>query len=76
MLKARPQYLDQLDFVQIKDFEDEGGDLGEAVKGVDGIVHVASVSCSPLCYHLFCELFFKCTLVRSAMRSINSTSLH
>ncbi|KAL2820663.1 hypothetical protein BJX63DRAFT_379865 [Aspergillus granulosus] len=41
MLEARPQYADQLEFVQIDDFEKPGG-LVEAVKGVDGIVHTAS----------------------------------
>jgi nucleoside-diphosphate-sugar epimerase len=42
MLKARPQYKDRLEFVQIGDFEKPGG-LEEVIKGVDGIVHTASV---------------------------------
>lgn len=43
MKKARPQHAEKLDFVQIEDFEKPGG-LVEAVKGVDGVIHVASVS--------------------------------
>lgn len=43
MIKARPQYAGKLDFVQIDDFENPGG-LVEAVEGVDGIIHTASVS--------------------------------
>lgn len=48
MIKARPQYAGQLDFVQINDFDEMTGteQLGvfdEAVKGVDGVVHTASV---------------------------------
>jgi nucleoside-diphosphate-sugar epimerase len=42
MIKARPQYATQLEFVQIDDFENPGG-LVEAVEGVDGIIHTASV---------------------------------
>lgn len=45
MKKSRPQYAEKLDFVQIQDFE-KGPDLVEAVKGVDGVIHVASVSLS------------------------------
>ncbi|KAL4818471.1 hypothetical protein BDW67DRAFT_189880 [Aspergillus spinulosporus] len=41
MLKARPHYKEQLEFVKINDFENPGG-LAEAVKGVDGIIHTAS----------------------------------
>ncbi|KAL3472024.1 hypothetical protein BJX99DRAFT_13511 [Aspergillus californicus] len=41
MMKARPQYTDRLEFVQINDFERPGG-LVEAVKDVDGIIHTAS----------------------------------
>ncbi|KAL2823393.1 hypothetical protein BDW59DRAFT_98399 [Aspergillus cavernicola] len=41
MIKARPQYTDQLEFVQIDDFEHPGG-LVDAVKDVDGIIHTAS----------------------------------
>lgn len=43
MMKARPQYTEQLEFVQINDFESPGG-LIDAVEGVDGIIHTASVS--------------------------------
>lgn len=42
MLRSRPQYADKLEFVQIQDFEHPGG-LIEAVKGVDAVIHVASV---------------------------------
>jgi hypothetical protein len=42
MIRARPQYADKLEFVQIQDFENPGG-LTEAVKGVDAVIHVASV---------------------------------
>ena len=45
MIEARPQYASQLDFVQIEDFE-KSGVFGEAVKGVDAAIHVASVSLS------------------------------
>lgn len=48
MIKARPQYSGQLEFVQISDFENPGG-LEEAVKGVDGIIHTASVNSHFLC---------------------------
>ena len=48
MIKARPQYASQLDFVQINDFDDITDSslsniFSEAVKGVDGIIHTASV---------------------------------
>ncbi len=50
MIRARPQYAGQLDFVQIGDFDDIAGDdskqaamFEEAVKGVNGIIHTASV---------------------------------
>jgi hypothetical protein len=43
MIKARPQYAGKLDFVEIRDFQ-ELGVFNEAVKGVDGVIHVASVS--------------------------------
>lgn len=43
MLKARPQHADKLDFVQVGDFT-SGADFAAAVKGVDAIIHVASVS--------------------------------
>ncbi|KAB2570265.1 putative uncharacterized oxidoreductase [Lasiodiplodia theobromae] len=41
MLAARPQWKDRLDFVLVADFEGKT-DLTDAVKGVDGIIHVAS----------------------------------
>lgn len=44
MIQSRPQHAGKLDFVQIDDFESPGG-LKEAVKGVDAIIHTASVSC-------------------------------
>lgn len=43
MIQARPQFTGQLEFVQIDDFEKPGG-LVEAVQGVDGVIHTASVS--------------------------------
>lgn len=43
MSQARPQYKDQLEFVEINDFEDDG-DLAEATRDVDAIIHTASVS--------------------------------
>lgn len=43
MKKARPQFDGQLDFVQIEDFE-KVGVFAEAVKDIDAIIHVASVS--------------------------------
>lgn len=45
MMKARPQFASQLDFVQIEDFE-KSGVFEEAVKDVDAVIHVASVSLS------------------------------
>ncbi|KJR81594.1 uncharacterized protein SPSK_00835 [Sporothrix schenckii 1099-18] len=43
MRAARPQYQDKLDFVTIGDFgSTNGGELAAAVKGVDGVIHVAS----------------------------------
>lgn len=52
MIKARPQHADKLDFVQINDFDEinegeESSVFDEAVKGVDGIIHTASVRPSP-----------------------------
>ncbi|KAF4982781.1 hypothetical protein FZEAL_1682 [Fusarium zealandicum] len=41
MREARPQHAENLEFVQIQDFENPGG-LADAVKGVDGVIHVAS----------------------------------
>jgi nucleoside-diphosphate-sugar epimerase len=46
MLEARPKYASQLDFVQIQDFE-KTGVFDEAVKGVDAVIHVASVCFVP-----------------------------
>ena len=43
MIQARPQYASSLDFVQIKDFA-APGTLDHAVKGIDAVIHVASVS--------------------------------
>jgi len=45
MIRARPRYADKLEFVQIQDFEKPGG-LTEAAKGVDVVIHVASVRLS------------------------------
>ena len=42
MIQARSQYQGKLDFVQIDDFENTGV-FSEAVKGVDAVIHVASV---------------------------------
>jgi hypothetical protein len=42
MKDARPGFAEKLDFVQINDFE-QNGVFGDAVKGVDGVIHVASV---------------------------------
>lgn len=52
MIKARPQHAGKLDFVQIDDFDklkdgkEQSSIFDEAVKGVDGIIHTASV-CAP-----------------------------
>lgn len=43
MIQARPQHASRLDFVEIQDFE-SGGSFEEAIKNVDGVIHVASVS--------------------------------
>ena len=45
MIKARPQFASSLNFVQIDDFENPGR-LDHAVKDVDAVIHVASVSIS------------------------------
>ncbi|KIW20290.1 hypothetical protein PV08_00865 [Exophiala spinifera] len=44
MKDARPQYADQLDFVQVADFAGSSStsSFTDAVKGIDGIVHLAS----------------------------------
>lgn len=47
MMKARPQFASRLDFVQIEDFE-KSGVFEEAVKDIDAVIHVASVSLSLL----------------------------
>lgn len=45
MIKARPQFSHLLEFVQIGDFKSSTPEgLAAAVKGVDGIIHTASVS--------------------------------
>lgn len=44
MLDARPHAKGCLDFVQIQDFTGSRFNFDEAVKGVDGVIHVASVS--------------------------------
>ncbi|OAA63758.1 NAD dependent epimerase/dehydratase [Niveomyces insectorum RCEF 264] len=41
MLRTRAQYKDNLDFVQIRDFENPGV-FSNAVEGVDAVIHVAS----------------------------------
>lgn len=47
MIKSRPQHAGKLDFIQISDFDeidtDKMGVFDEAVKGVDGVIHTASV---------------------------------
>ena len=43
MIRARPQFASSLDFVQIDGFENPGG-LDDAVKDIDAVIHVASVS--------------------------------
>jgi hypothetical protein len=42
MIKARPQHKSSLNFVEIDDFVSPGR-LDDAVKGVDAVIHVASV---------------------------------
>lgn len=42
MIDARPKYASQLDFVEIDDFE-RTGVFKDAVKGIDSVIHVASV---------------------------------
>ena len=46
MADARPQHASMLEFVQIQDFENPDG-LVDAVKGVNGVIHVASVRKHP-----------------------------
>lgn len=46
MIQARPKYADRLDFVEVDDFE-KPGRLHDAVKGVDAVIHVASVGLAP-----------------------------
>lgn len=43
MIEARPKFASQLDFVQVEDFE-KIGVFEDAVKDVDAVIHVASVS--------------------------------
>ena len=47
MLRGRSQYSDRLDFVFINDLTDPNG-FDDAVKGVDAIIHSASV-CPSYC---------------------------
>ncbi|TDZ20117.1 putative uncharacterized oxidoreductase [Colletotrichum orbiculare MAFF 240422] len=42
MIKARPQYADQLDFVQVDDFENPNVFKDSLGGGIDGVIHVAS----------------------------------
>jgi hypothetical protein len=42
MIDARPRHAEQLDFVQIQDFSEDTS-FEDAVQGVDGIIHTASV---------------------------------
>jgi hypothetical protein len=46
MIEARPRYISQLEFVQIQDFV-ENTSFEEAVQGVDGVIHTASVRVTP-----------------------------
>ena len=50
MLRARPQYAGKLDFALVEDLTVPGG-FDDAVKGVDAIIHVASVC--DLCFHIY-----------------------
>jgi nucleoside-diphosphate-sugar epimerase len=43
MLKARPKHASHLDFVVVEDFE-TGGSFENVMTGIDGVIHVASVS--------------------------------
>lgn len=43
MIKSRQQYADKLDFIEIGDFENTNMFDGK-IEGIDGIIHVASVS--------------------------------
>jgi hypothetical protein len=43
MVAARTEFSSQLDFAQIDDIGQEGA-FHEAIKGVTGVIHVASVS--------------------------------
>ncbi len=45
MINARPRYHDRLEFVQVDDFSQKNV-FTEAVKGVDAVIHVASVRSS------------------------------
>jgi uncharacterized protein YbjT (DUF2867 family) len=65
MIKARPQYAGQLEFVEIGDFEKPSG-LLEAVGGVDGVIHTASVSHVPRR-----ENYLKLTDTRSECKAIH-----
>lgn len=43
MLKARPQFKKLLDFYYIDDLTSKGV-FDDAVRGIDGVIHIASVS--------------------------------
>jgi uncharacterized protein YbjT (DUF2867 family) len=46
MLAARREYSSQLDFILIEDIGKKGA-FDEAIRGINGIIHVASVSLNP-----------------------------
>ena len=49
MIEARPQYASSIDFVEIDGFENiEPGKIKHAVKGVDAVIHIASVCYYPI----------------------------
>lgn len=49
MLKARPEAAASLEFVLIDDFEKGTAGFVNAVNGIDGVIHVASVRRAPQC---------------------------
>lgn len=51
MIQARPEHAQNLEFVQIDDFQKPGG-LFDAAKGVDAVIHTASVRGTLLRYSL------------------------
>jgi hypothetical protein len=50
MIEARPLHAGLLDFVEIDGFENPGR-LDDAVKGIDAVIHVASVSNFSAAWH-------------------------